>query len=155
MKRQNEIKYTVFEKCGIYFKCTAEKDGMEICRCQMHTDSIHCNWVVSSWFTHEDFCNKGIGKQVLGILVSCLLDRYGMPERVEYIWNGANQYVMDWLVRNFDARCECPIAVQKTQPDDDWSSHQYELNVDKFVNYFASIYDMVRTDDIHMTMSSV
>lgn len=41
----------------------------------------------------------------------------------------------DWLVKNFDAVCECPIAVQKTQPGDDWDSHIYELDCNKVLRF--------------------
>lgn len=50
-------------------------------------------------------------------------------------WNGLNQYVYDWLEKNFDAVCNCPLAVQKTQSDDDWSSHIYTLDKDKVLEF--------------------
>jgi hypothetical protein len=60
---------------------------------------------------------------------------FDIPNHIEYIWNGQNQYVYDWLVKNFDAVCECPIAVQKTQPGDDWDSHIYELDCNKVLSF--------------------
>ena len=62
---------------------------------------------------------------------------HGAPDTVEYIWNGANQYVFDWLEENFGALSKCPIAVQKYASDDDWKSHIYILNREKFLKYFG------------------
>ena len=60
---------------------------------------------------------------------------FGIPAHIEYIWNGQNQYVYDWLKKNFDAVCKCPIAAQKTQPGDDWDSHIYELDCNKVLRF--------------------
>ena len=58
------------------------------------------------------------------------------PDKIEYIWNGANQYVYDWMTHHFDPISKCPIAVQKYASEDDWDSHVYILNVEKVLKYF-------------------
>ena len=61
---------------------------------------------------------------------------YGLPKEVDYVWNGSNDYVIEWLNKHFGAISKCPIAVQKNSFDDDWDSHVYVLNRVKFLNYF-------------------
>ena len=78
----------------------------------------------------------GFGKVTMKTLIDRLIYMYGEPSIIEYIWNGANEYVLDWITKEFNAVCQCPIAVQKTQTDDDWSSHMYTLDKDKVLKYF-------------------
>ena len=88
---------------------------------------------------YDELMNKVINKLnrvILNKILQYLYRAYGKPSNIEYIWNGTNEYVFDWLVTHFNAVCKCPIAVQKTQADDDWSSHIYELNVNKVLKYF-------------------
>lgn len=109
----------------------------EICRCHISVNLYTKSWDIVSWFTAEGYKNKGYGKAALKCLLRYCLDHYGMPPSITYIWNGTNQYVMDWLEKHFDAVCACPISVQKTQPGDDWSSHIYKLDRDKVLTYFG------------------
>lgn len=92
-------------------------------------------WGISEWFTEEKYRNIGIGRITLKKLSQYIVDKYGRPNIVEYTWNGTNDYVLDWLMKHFDAKCNCPIAVQKTQSSDDWDSHIYTLNAEKFLAY--------------------
>lgn len=117
--------------------CIAESDDIgEICKCNVYTDNRHTTWTISSWFTKNGYNGKGIGRLTLYNILNYLYRLYGKPLSIEYIWNGTNEYVFNWLTEHFDAVCKCPIAIQKTQSDDDWSSHIYILNTDKVLNYF-------------------
>jgi hypothetical protein len=111
--------------------------GEKISKCRVNIEDSGKTWVISSWFTKEGYGGKGIGRKNLQLCLERLYEKYGRPENTQYIWNGTNSYVFDWLVEHFDAVCKCPIAVQKYQADDDWSSHIYELNIDKVFAYFS------------------
>lgn len=78
---------------------------------------------------------RTIGTDILKHGLQNMAQIFGLPDHIEYIWNGLNQYVYDWLEKNFDAVCNCPLAVQKTQSDDDWSSHIYTLDKDKVLEF--------------------
>ena len=121
-------------------KCIATVDGVKASECQININKADDNikWTISSWFTESGFKHQGIGKHAMSRLVSYCKTVHGYPTEVEYVWNGAHEYVLDWMERHFDAICTCPIAVQKTQSDDDWSSHIYVLNKDKVLDYFCS-----------------
>jgi predicted GNAT family acetyltransferase len=119
-------------------RCDADSDSIEhICKCQVYTDDSHKTWTISSWFTKDGYNGHGIGRSTLYEIFKYLHKKYGKPSKVEYIWNGTNEYIFNWLVEHFDAVCRCPIAVQKTQSDDDWESHIYDLNTDKVLEYFG------------------
>lgn len=93
-------------------------------------------WEISSWYVDSDYQNMGIGRKLLG---ECLLDakeKYGIPDNIDYIWNGTNHYVYDWLTKNFDPVVATPISVLKYQQEDDWLSHIYHLNTEKVLKYF-------------------
>ena len=53
---------------------------------------------------------------------------------IKYIWNGANEYVGEWLEK-FDARNDCPITFLKNNSEDIWECHLYTLDKDKFLLY--------------------
>ena len=105
-----------------------------VCTCKISTNQGR--WVISYWHTEEKYQHRGYGKELMKSVLKEIYLRFGEPEGIEYIWNGLNQYVFDWLEQNFDAKCKCDIAVQKNQSDDDWESHIYVLNKDKFMNFF-------------------
>lgn len=107
---------------------------ISVCRCCINVENGI--WSISSWYTQDGYGHKGYGKRVMKRLVKTLFAYYGEPEEIEYIWNGTNSYVFDWLNNNFGAVSRCPIAVQKYSNDDDWSSHMYKLNKEKFLTYF-------------------
>lgn len=116
------------------FTTTAHIYDEEVCKCTISRDFD--TWTISSWYTEKNHQHHGYGKLTLLECLKVLATKFPMPEYVKYIWNGANQYVFDWLKENFDAVCECPIAVQKYASEDDWSSHIYVLDKDKFFEYF-------------------
>lgn len=93
-------------------------------------------WTITGWYIEKQYQNKGFGNRLLKETFQYLLKENGIPDKIDYVWDGTNQYVYDWLVDNFDAYCDCPIAVQKYSSDDDWTSHIYHLNVEKIFSYF-------------------
>lgn len=106
----------------------------QVCKVILHMEDGKLS--ISSWFTCEKYMNNGAGKATLKEAILYVIDLYGRPSKIEYAWNGENEYVGEWL-QKFDAECNCPIAVQKTQADDDWDSHVYDLNVEKFLVYMG------------------
>lgn len=116
------------------YKCVYIADEKEVCKCIINVEDGA--FTISSWFTDVDYRHNGIGKITMRDLLTYLCQSFGVPGNVNYIWNGQNQYVYDFITENFDAICSCPIAIQKTQSDDDWSSHIYGLNRDKVFGYF-------------------
>lgn len=118
--------------------CILSVDNVpDICTCKMHVNQSEHSWTISSWFTKPEYKNKGYGKETMKRTMECCAGLYGMPESINYIWNGTNEYVLEWLNSHFDAVCSCPITVQKYNADDDWSSHIYNLNKDKVLAYFG------------------
>lgn len=93
-------------------------------------------WTITGWYINGDYQHKGLGKELLSNSLHYLRNNIGYPESVEYIWNGSNEYVMDWLESNFNPISKCPLAVQKYSSDDDWMSHVYTLNREAFLAYF-------------------
>ena len=109
----------------------------KLCECKIDVDPGTKTWTISSWYTEEGHKHHGFGKLTLKACLDTIAAVHGAPDTVEYIWNGANQYVFDWLEENFGALSKCPIAVQKYASDDDWESHIYSLNREKFLKYFG------------------
>lgn len=135
-----QINYNLYTKIDNAIWCVASSQEVEeICICKVYMDNKHKVWTISSWYTKEEYKNKGIGKKTLAKIINHLYVVYGKPEKIEYVWNGTNEYVYDWMVKHFDAVCKCPIWVQKTQTEDDWESHVYVLDVDKVLEYFETI----------------
>ena len=112
-----------------------KSSNIKICECKISVTNQNV-WTISSWYTTEGYKHKGYGKITLQACVDYLKTILDLPIRIEYIWNGANEYVFDWLNTNFGAISRCPIAVQKYASDDDWESHIYVLNREKFLRYF-------------------
>ena len=112
----------------------SKKTGDTVCKCKVNVDKN--KWTVAEWFTSSKYKSLGFGKKTLRTCLETLLSQGGYPDKVEYVWNGENEYVLTWMEKNFDAKCTCPRAVQKYASDDDWTSHVYELDVEMFFNYF-------------------
>lgn len=93
-------------------------------------------WTISSWYTSKNYKRQGIGKKTLQTALAKVYSMTSKPDKIEYIWNGANQYVYEWMIHHFDPISKCPIAVQKYASEDDWDSHVYILNVEKVLQYF-------------------
>lgn len=118
-------------------ECNALLKNEIVCSCKVNIDTIGHIWTIASWFTNKKLQGQGIGKQTLAKALFRLYEIAGIPKEIEYIWNGTNEYVLEWMERHFDAECSCPIAVQKKQADDDWESHIYNLKVGKVLDYFG------------------
>lgn len=104
------------------------------CSCQVNFTGN--TWTISSWYTSKKYKHQGIGKKTLQTALVKVYSITSKPDKIEYIWNGANQYVYDWMIHHFDPISKCPIAVQKYASEDDWDSHVYILNVEKVLQYF-------------------
>lgn len=128
-----DLQFNIIEANNV-FKCILTLKDIEICKCQINVCKE--TWTISSWYTNKEYLNKGFGTKTLKYLLRYLYKMFGKPDCVEYIWNGANYYVYQWMESHFGAISKCPLAVQKVQCDDDWDSHIYYLNVDKVINYF-------------------
>ncbi len=130
------LEFITTNKDNVFFTTKAYKYDrrFKACECKI---SVNTNtWTISSWYTEKAFQHRGFGTLTLQVCLEDISKVYGVPERVEYIWNGANKYVLDWLNEHFGAVSKCPIAVQKYANDDDWESHIYVLNTDKFIEYY-------------------
>ncbi len=118
------------------FTATTYDKGKKISECKVDADIDTNTWTISSWYTSDEYKHKGYGTVTLKKCLFEMNKKLGLPLKIEYIWNGANEYVLKWLNEHFGAISKCPIAVQKYQSDDDWDSHIYVLNRDKFIKYF-------------------
>lgn len=116
--------------------CKLITDAGEICKCEISVNPSICEWNITSWFTESGFKGKGFGKATMKRTLEYCIAEYGIPADIQYTWNGANAYVLEWLENNFDAVCTCPIAIQKTEAGDTWDSHIYELNLKKVLRKF-------------------
>lgn len=123
-----------------------ERKGHVTCKMCTGADEVVCTceisisrdaWNITAWYTKEGFKNKGLGKQTMQVALRYCRETYGEPQAMQYTWNGVNHYVLEWLEKNFDAVCTCPIAVQKNQSGDDWDSHIYGLDKEKVLQYFG------------------
>lgn len=134
-KEELEHNVTINTKTGVV-KCETSYHGDSVCKLQINMAENNTFWTISSWYTEKGYCHNGIGKTCMKACMSDLRELFGEPKKIQYIWNGVNEYVIEFLTEHFDAVCNCPIAVQKTQTDDDWESHMYTLNKDKVLEYF-------------------
>ena len=130
------LEFNTTNKDDVFFITKAYKGKQNACECKISVNPNTNTWTISSWYTEKAFQHKGFGTMTLNACLKDIHKVYDVPERVEYIWNGANKYVLDWLNEHFGAVSKCPIAVQKYANDDDWESHIYVLNTDKFIEYF-------------------
>ena len=121
------------------FHTVAYDDTVKVCECRVNVSDEGKHWTISSWYATEGNNHKGYGKATLRACLSDISKVYGLPTCVDYIWNGANSYVIDWLNNHFGAISKCPIAVQKYACADDWDSHIYILNKDKVLDYFELV----------------
>ena len=92
-------------------------------------------WVISAWYTDGEYKQKGYGKEVLTRTLRELAKKK-IPNKVEYVWNGKNDYVYNWLRNHFNATCNCPLAILKNESADSWDSHIYTLDSNKVIDYF-------------------
>ncbi len=111
-------------------------DNAKVCECKIDINKKTGTWAISSWYTTEGYKHRGYGTLTLQECLSKIHALFGTPEKVEYIGNAANKYVLEWLNEHFGAVSKCPIAVQKYNSEDDWDSHIYILNRQKFIENF-------------------
>lgn len=87
-----------------YCICRALDGDKQVCECKINIkDSC---WEITSWFTDSQYKNMGIGKHTMKELIDYLYSLLGEPSDIQYIWNGSNQYVYDWIKNNFNAVCK-------------------------------------------------
>lgn len=136
-QERNNIVFRMEKSLKGSIMCEALLGSKIVCSCKVNFNLQDHTWTIAAWFTNEDMQGQGIGKQTLAHTLSCLYQNTGIPQKIKYIWNGMNPYVLEWLERHFDAKCSCPMAIQKKQPDDDWESHIYDMDVSKTLMYFG------------------
>ena len=112
-----------------------DDDGSRISHCKISTNNT--SWSITEWYTTHNYMHQGYGKIVLRKAVQELIKR-GKPTEIRYVWNGANEYVMNWLIKHFDPVSILPLAVQKVTQEESWESHIYVLNKEKFLRYFLN-----------------
>lgn len=108
-----------------------------VCECKISVNSDTNTRTISSWYTAKDYQHHGYGTETLRACLNEIKQQNPEPAKVEYIWNGTNEYVLKWLAEHFGAISRCPVAVQKYAFDDDWESHIYVLNKEKFAAFFS------------------
>lgn len=118
-------------------RCNISENDVVISVCILSVDPGSGTWNVTFWNTRDGYKHKGYGKESMKLVLYKAVEIYGFPEIMQYTWNGDNQYVLEWMEKHFDAECICPLAVQKTQPDDDRESHIYVLDRKKVSAYFS------------------
>lgn len=104
------------------------------------------SWMISEWFVNHDYQHQGLGTELFRESINYLSSNFPYPDKIEYVWNGANQYVYDWLQKKFSPVSQCPMTIQKFNADDDWLSHVYELDKKSLYDYFGvhEEYDFAR-----------
>lgn len=93
------------------------------------------SWVISAWYTEDGYKHRGYGKEVLTKTLRRLAKKHVL-RKIEYVWNGKNDYVYDWLKTHFNATCNCPLTILKNESADNWESHIYTLDSSKVIEYF-------------------
>ena len=112
------------DNCNIIGRLTVSKniDTSEIC--------------ITGWYVDAMYQHKGIGKALLKKLFTSICVEN--IKQINYIWNGAHEYVGNWL-KKFNAVSHCPISVLKTLEADTWESHIYTLDKEKFLDYVKNL----------------
>lgn len=121
---------------GRTIEIDADVNGIRVGYSRLSVDQTSNVWTISEWFVNSDYQNKGYGRTILFTALSELYSMYGLPFEIQYVWNGQNMYVYEWLSKYFRPISGCPIAIQKVASDDDWDSHIYKIDRDKVLSYF-------------------
>ena len=116
-----------------YISCFVDKKKV-LGKCEAYVGDDN-EWVIYYWRVETDFREKGIGKKVLREVLEKMYKDLGAPPYIDYIWDGENEYVYDFLNRHFQPECACPLD-NKSDMYDDWISHVYHLNTSKVFEYF-------------------
>ena len=125
-----------FNDRGIRLKLKDGHTTISECKVSIGGDKI---WSITEWFTNTNYQHQGLGNQLLREAFCQLYRRDGMPNEIRYNWNGVNQYVMDWLTKNFDPVSILPLSVQKYSEEDNWEAHIYVLNKNKLLDYYRNL----------------
>lgn len=111
-------------------------DGDIIGRLTVSKDKNAAKIAITGWYVNSSHQHQGIGKALLKeLFANICVDNI---KQIEYIWNGANAYVGEWL-KKFNAVSHCPLNVLKTLGEDTWESHIYTLDREKFLSYVKSL----------------
>lgn len=124
----NGLRVTIYE----------EDNHTQISECKISLNGDGSIWSISEWFTNSMYQHKGYGLKVLSEALVTLYNERGMPDEIRYNWNGANQYVYDWMARHFNPRSLVP---EYEQGDADKKTyHIYILDKVKVISYVAYRY---------------
>lgn len=111
-----------------------------ICKCTISVNKTNNSWTISQWYANKNYQHQGYGRLTMRFLITELYKLSGKPNKIIYIWNNVNEYVYDWINKNFDAKLsEDAIKILKVTDEDVKEGHEYYLNVDKFLKYFEVI----------------
>lgn len=137
------LTYSLIKECKlnkVYEALLTEEFLNEyICKCTISVD-VNNKWTISQWYANKAYQHQGYGRTTMKYLITELFSRYGPPSKLLYIWNNANQYVYDWIHKNFDAKLsDNAIKVLKYTDEDIKEGHEYYLDINKFLNYFEVI----------------
>lgn len=91
---------------------------------------------ITGWYVDSAYQHQGIGKALLKELFANI--NVENIKQIEYIWNGANAYVGEWL-KKFNAVSHCPLSVLKASGEDTWEGHIYTLDKNKFLAYVKNL----------------
>lgn len=109
--------------------------GRQVGKCAMSYGPA--KWSIVEWFVDGFYKHQGIGKHLMKLLMEDLIKDTGKPKEITYTWNGENEYVRDWLERNFDAECEEDVNASKYKAEYSKDAHLFKLNVDMVFEYFG------------------
>ena len=122
-------------KTDKYIEVLSFADDYEIIsRCKINYNQKV--WSISEWFTASKYQHQGNGFMVLRYALHSLRITEVLPRQIYYIWNGQNEYVHEWFNKRFSPMCLLPIEYQMGA-EDDWRAHIYNLDKDKFLEYFG------------------
>ncbi len=131
------LSFVTVKQNNVYTTTAFLNNKDAVCECKISADTSR--WVISSWFTMDGYKHNGYGSLTLKACVKEILQNKIYPNTIEYVWNGKNKYVLDWLITHFHAVCNCPVAVRKYATDDDWESYIYTLDQSEFMKYCTNI----------------
>ena len=127
---------------------TNDYKTMSECKISVGAENI---WSITEWFTDTKYQHQGYGNYLMKTALHLLFKQLGSPNEIRYNWNGVNQYVMDWLTRNFDAVSIMPIAELKYAHNDTWKAHIFILNKDEVFKYYHNCHVLKDVDIVPLT----
>ena len=128
------LNYKVFEN-GNWVDVMLIQNKLDIGHCKIDYDSD--SLIITEWYINSEYRHRGLGRLLLDKTLKIVIQNLGyLPAKIEYIWNGKNEYVLDWLTKNFNAKDIGDLNQKKYSPADTWENHRYTLNRENFVKYF-------------------